>query len=73
MNIIAVVVTYNRMELLKQDVGTSVVFVGVSVFVKTGGHFAYGAEYFQWHNNRNCRFEPDVHRPHRYEDRLQKL
>ena len=30
----------------KQDVGTSVVFVGVSVFVKTGGHFAYGAEYF---------------------------
>lgn len=33
-------------SFLKQDVGTSVVFVGVSVFVKTGGHFAYGAEYF---------------------------
>ena len=32
-------------SFLKQDVGTSVVFVGVSVFVKTGGHFAYGAEY----------------------------
>ena len=31
------------------------------------------SENSQWHNNRNCRFEPDVHRPHRYEDRLQKL